>query len=237
MIIYGKQLFYHYLNQHPKKIKEIYLAKELDKKSFSQLLKLGLKINKLDPIKAQAMAHGGNHQGFLALVDDFVYTPFAQVKKAQFLAVLYELSDVGNIGSIARTAKALGVDALVVVAKSLAIEGVLRASSAAALDLPICLMADGKSLINELAHAGFLTLASDALGEEYFGEDSQSQSIQSKEPKYALFLGSEAQGLPGAIKRAAHKRIGIKMQGFDSLNVGVAFAILSDRIKRPEGLK
>lgn len=64
MIIYGKQIVLYVLENHPKLVEEVFLSKEIDNKLFSKFLKLGKKIHRLDNQKAQALAKGGNHQGF-----------------------------------------------------------------------------------------------------------------------------------------------------------------------------
>ena len=68
MIIYGKQLFFYLLNSNPKAILEVYLAKECDKKEFSQIAPLKVPIVRVEERKAQALARGGNHQGYIAKI-------------------------------------------------------------------------------------------------------------------------------------------------------------------------
>jgi 23S rRNA (guanosine2251-2'-O)-methyltransferase len=43
MFIYGKQIFWHLVQNHPSIIEEVYLAKEIDKKEFSKVVSLGKK--------------------------------------------------------------------------------------------------------------------------------------------------------------------------------------------------
>ena len=155
MIIYGKQLFLHILEKHKEKIEKIYLAKECDKQIFSKIARSNVKIERVDPKKAQALAHGGNHQGFLAEISDFEFCDIKSVKNANFLAVLYGLSDVGNIGAIVRSAYALGADGIILVGKSFNIEGILRTSSGAALEINIAKCENGLDLLNELKQVGF----------------------------------------------------------------------------------
>lgn len=221
MIIFGKQLVFHVLKNHPSQIKTLYLAKDIDKGVFSQLAKSGKKIEKLDFKKAQALAHGGNHQGFLALVDDFKFYDFADLKSFNRLVMLYGISDVGNIGSIVRSAYALCADAIIIIAKNLATEGVMRTSCGAAYELPIALVKDGLSALNELKQSGFEIYAADANGSE----------ICKKSDKFVLVMGSEGDGIPKKALAKCDKIVGIKMRdNWDSLNVGVAFGILFDRM-------
>ena len=223
MIIYGKQLFLHILNKRPQILEEIYLSKECDKKLFSKICGTGKKIIRVDNQKAQSMAHGGNHQGFLASVCEFEFSDFSELKKLNFIAVLYGISDVGNIGAIARSAYALGCEGLVVVTKSVNMQGVLRSSSGAAYEIPIAIFEDGLSLLNELKQCGFRLYATASNGKNI------------KEMKFAgkraLVMGSEGEGIPQKALAKCDECVGIKLKdGWDSLNVSAAFAIICDRM-------
>lgn len=225
MIIYGKQLFLHLLKHHKDKLEEIYLAKEVQKDIFNQIAKVGLKIQKVDNQKAQALARGGNHQGFLAKVKDYEFATLNEIKKSDYLVILYGLSDVGNIGAITRTAYALGAGGIVIVVKNenLAMQGVVRASSGAAYELPIALCSDGLSLINELKQVGFKIYAANAGG--------KSAKEFKFESKNALIMGSEGEGIPNKVLQKCDDILGVNMRkDWDSLNVSVAFGILFDRI-------
>lgn len=223
MIIYGKQLFLHILDVHKQNFKEIYLAKEIDKSLFAKISRLSVKILKIDNKKAQALAHGGNHQGFLAKVDEFEFCEIADLKEAKFLVILWNLSDIGNIGAIVRSAYALGTDAICVVSKNLQIEGVIRASSGAAYEIKIARIDNGAGLINELKQIGFQIFAA-----TMDGEDIKTAKIGAKT---ALILGSEGEGIPQKIVTKCDHSVSIKMKhGWDSLNVSAAFAIICDRM-------
>ena len=223
MIIYGKQLFLHILNKRPQILEEIYLSKECDKKLFSKICGTGKKIIRVDNQKAQSLARGGNHQGFLANVSEFEFSDIAELKKLNFIAILYGISDVGNIGAIARSAYALGCEGFVIVAKSINMQGVLRSSSGAAYEIPIAIFEDGLSLLNELKQFSFKIYATASNGKNV------------KEMKFAgkraLVMGSEGEGIPQKALVKCDECIGIKLkEGWDSLNVSAAFAIICDRM-------
>lgn len=223
MIVFGKQVFFYILARHKHLIKEIYLAKEVDKQSFAIIAKSGFKVKKLDFKAAQALARGGNHQGFLLDIKDFEFSPFDELKQDEFIVLLYGISDVGNIGAIARTAYALGANSLIIVAKSVMMEGVVRASSGAALDMKICLCQDIFAALNELKQLGFGLYAS--------AKGGKSPSELNFKGKKLLIMGSEGFGLPQKIIAKCDECVGIKMKNdFDSLNVSAAFAILCDRM-------
>ncbi len=225
MIIYGKQLFLHLLNKKPQSIEEIYLAKECDKKLFSQMRSLKVDIKKLDFKKAQALAKGGNHQGFFAKIKPLEFVNLYTLKDAKFLLMLYGLSDVGNIGAICRSAYIFGADGLIIAGlKSINLEGILRTSSGAALELPICFCQDGLSAINELKQSNFCIYASDMSGTDI-------REVDKKEEKKVLIVGSEGFGIPQKALSKCDKKIKINMvRDFNSLNVSAASAILCDRI-------
>lgn len=224
MIVYGKQIFFYIAQNHPELIEEIYLAKELDKKLFSKVNKLDKKIIKLDKMKAQSLARGGNHQGFLLKIKYIEYADIKDLKKEDFLLVLVGLTDVGNIGAIIRSAYALGVRGVVISGTKINLEGIVRSSAGALLDMPVALFSDTATLVNELKQQGFETYAADMSGEDV-------RDVRFAEKK-VLLLGSEGEGIPNRILKACDKKIKIAMEReFDSLNVSAAAAILCDRMR------
>ena len=224
MIIYGKQLFLHLLEHYPSKIKTVFLSKKCETKLFSRIAKTTKNICSVDERKAQSLAHGGNHQGFIAEIEDIELTPFSTVKHGSFLVVLDEVTDVGNIGAIIRSAYAFGADGLIISGiKSLNLEAVIRTSSAAAFELPIALCPSTKDMLNELKQMGFTLYGAD-MG----GVDVKDVTFA---PKKVLVMGSEGKGISPKVKERLDTIISIKMaRAFDSLNVSAAAAVLCDRI-------
>lgn len=230
MIIFGKQLFLHTLKHYKNKIIRLMLAKEVDKEIFNLINKAGIKIERVDAKKAQALARGGNHQGFLAEVSEYEFCELKTLKNAKSLVVLSKISDVGNIGSIVRSCVCLGADGLIIInnLSQSAISGIMRASSAAAYELDIAQTNDELSLLNELKMAGFALFAADMNGVDI----KEFIKNNEKPKKFALIMGSEGAGLSKKTLNKCDKTLAIKMQnGFESLNVAVACALIFDRIK------
>ncbi len=225
MIVYGKRIFAYLLERHIDKIECVYVLKDLDPKVFGTLKKRGIRVVRIDNKKAQALAHGGNHQGVLIEIEDFRFADFADLKESDFLVLLHGITDVGNIGSIVRTAYALGADGIVVTGlKSLEMSGVVRRSSGAALDMPIALKWNLLECIKELQDRGVTVYAADM-----DGEDLRRERFASKR---ALVLGSEGEGIPRKALERSDKRLKIVMErDFDSLNVAAAAAIFIDRMR------
>jgi len=225
MIVYGKQVFLYILERHPELIQRVYVTKPLEKELFGRLRRAGIEVVTIDNKKAQSLSRGGNHQGVLLEIEEFRFTPFAQIKESSFLVVLHGVTDVGNIGSIVRTAYALGVDGVVISGlKQLKMSGVIRRSSGAALDMPIALKENIFDLIKELQDVGM-----HVYGADMGGEDVRSAQVA---PRRAIVLGSEGEGIPKKALQKCDKTLKITMERpFDSLNVAAAAAIFIDRMR------
>ncbi len=225
MVVYGKQIFLYVLEKYPQMIQKVYLSKDIDKKLFSQISKLNKEIIKLNNKKAQALAKGGNHQGFFLDIEYFKYTSLEDMKRSKFLLVLSGVTDVGNIGAIIRSAYALGVDGVILSGiKTINTSAIMRTSSGALLDMPLAIFPDTLTLLNELKQIKFFIYSADMSG-----DDVREVSFDQKK---VLLLGSEGDGLSKKILAKSDRKISIKMaRDFDSLNVSVAFAILCDRMR------
>lgn len=225
MLIYGKQPVYYAIEHHRDRIKTLYLAKELDKKEYSHLMKMGFEIKRIPEKGAQSMVKGGNHQGFIAEISQLV--PYASpfLKSCDFVVVLSSITDMGNMGSLIRSAYALGVDALVICGiREPNLEAVIRTSTGAALDLPLVVVHNIHDVMHELKQTGFTLY-----GAMMDGADVRSVEFA---PKKALILGNEAEGLSGRVQKGLNQGISIPMaHNFDSLNVAVAGAILMERMR------
>lgn len=227
MIVYGKQIVHSMIEKYPKRIKNIYLTKELDKKEFKRFMDVGVKIIRLDNKKAQGMARGGNHQGYLLEIDSFEFIDFHYLKKEKFIVVLDGLTDVGNIGAIVRTSYALGVDGIIICGlKNIDMAPIVRTSAGAALEIPIAHAMNSADIANELKQVDFVLAGADANGYDI-------KTIESnKSQKVALFLGSEGFGLSKKVQKQLDVKLSIVMENdFDSLNVSVAAGILIHALK------
>lgn len=225
MLIYGKQPVYYAIERHRDRIKTLFLAKEVDKKEYSLLMKMGFEIKRIPEKAAQSMVKGGNHQGFIAEISQVV--PYASpfLKKCDFIVVLSSITDMGNIGSLIRSAYALGVQALVISGiKEPNLEAMIRTSSGAALDMPLVIVHNIHDVLHELKQSGF-----QVYGAVMDGVDVREATFAAKR---VLVLGNEGEGLSGRVQKSLDVGISIPMaHDFDSLNVGVAGAILMERMR------
>ncbi len=227
MIIYGKQVVLYVLERHSELIEEVMLSKDIDTKLFNKFTRLNKKITKLDNKKAQALAKGGNHQGFFLRLKQFIACSLKEIKESCFIVVLDGLTDMGNIGAICRTAYSLGVDAIIATnVKQLNYEGIARTSSGALLDIPFCHVPNILDVANELKQNKFKLFGADIKGDDL-------KEFKNKNEKTALVLGNEAEGISNKMQKKLDQKLSIKMfNNFDSLNVSVACGILIYNLKK-----
>jgi len=225
MLIYAKQPIYYLIDNYPQKIKTLYLARELDKKEYSRLMKMDFVIKRIPNEAAVKMSKNANHQGFLAEVEDYTPQNYKDFFDKDFILILAGLTDVGNIGAIIRSAYALGVDAVVACGiKKLNVEPLLRTSTGALFDMPFAVEHNIHNVLNDLKMSGFTSYGAD-MG----GVDIRQTAIVKKR---VLVLGSEGEGLTSRVSSKLDKIVSIQMaHDFDSLNVSVAGAILMDRMR------
>jgi 23S rRNA (guanosine2251-2'-O)-methyltransferase len=225
MLIYAKQPIYYIIQNHPQKIKTLYLAKELEKKEYSRLMKLGFDIKRIPNEAAVKMSKNANHQGFLAEIDEFELSDYKDFFDKEFILILSNLTDIGNIGALVRSAYALGVGGIIVCGiKRLALEGVIRTSTGALFDIPLAIEHNIHNVLNDFKISGFTSY-----GADMSGKDIRETNITQKR---VLVMGNEGNGLSSRVLSKLDKTVSIKMlHKFDSLNVSVAGAILMDRMR------
>ncbi|MBT5934144.1 23S rRNA (guanosine(2251)-2'-O)-methyltransferase RlmB [Sulfurimonas sp.] len=225
MLIYAKQPINYLINKYPNKIKTLYLAKELEKKEYSRLMKMGFEVKRVPNEAAQKMCKNANHQGYLAEVDDYELQPYNFFFEKKFILVLSGVTDVGNIGAIVRSAYALGVDAIVACGlKQLPLETILRTSTGTLYDMPFAIQNNIHDVLNDFKMSDFTIY-----GADMNGMDVRETRIDRKK---VLVLGSEGEGLTARVLSKLDCAVSIPMANeFDSLNVSVAAGILMDRMR------
>ncbi len=217
MIVYGKRVVEYIIKKHPEIVKKILIAKKLNKEEKKELKNFEVRF--IDNKLAQKLSKNGNHQGFFAEIE---FEPKEWDIVGDKILVLDNVTDMGNIGAITRTAYALGIDLLIITGiKELKWDRVIRTSAGAALDMKIVVFQNILELINILKTKGYLIA----------GADLGGKCRPSRKNKIALIMGSEGEGLNKRVKEKLDETITIEMKReFDSLNVSVAAGILIDRI-------
>ena len=154
-------------------------------------------------------------QGILAVLDEFHFPISASF---DFVLIPDQIRDPGNLGTLLRSAAAVGVQAVLIPPETTDAFApkVLRAGMGAHFHLPILAM-DWDEI--ERQTRGLVILIA--------GMDGRSCWETDFRQPIALIIGNEAEGASESAGRMADGRIKIPMQGtVESLNAGVAGSIL-----------
>jgi tRNA G18 (ribose-2'-O)-methylase SpoU len=141
---------------------------------------------------------------------------------AHRIAVLEGLNDPENLGAIARSARALGVDALVLDPTCMDpyARRTVRVSMGEVLMLPVARPQPWRDVYDQLRRAGFETWA---LTPDPTADDLWTLRVPSR---LALILGAEGAGLDDRSLTMATRRVRVPIAaGVDSLNVAAAAAV------------
>jgi TrmH family RNA methyltransferase len=166
-------------------------------------------------------------QGLLA-VCDFVDVPLASItgtSQPQLVALLANVRDPGNAGTVLRTADAAGADAVVFADASVdPYNGkCVRASAGSLFHLPVVATAGLGEAIATLRQAGLRIVAADGRA----GRSLDDPAVQARlaEPTAWMF-GNEAWGLPPELVALADEPVAVPIYGrAESLNLAAAAAV------------
>jgi 23S rRNA (guanosine2251-2'-O)-methyltransferase len=180
-----------------------------------------------------------NHQGVVAFVSEVSYQLIEQLipmiferGEDPFILVLDRITDVRNLGAIARSAEASGVHALLVPTRGSAIinADAVKTSAGALNTLAVCRAENLKKTLSFLKDSG-LQIA--AVSEKSARDIWDHQLIG----PIALLLGSEEDGISEAYLKLADARLRIPMTGrTESLNVSVAAGVACFEVLRQRKL-
>jgi TrmH family RNA methyltransferase len=166
----------------------------------------------------EQLAETKTPSGVFALVED-PCRPLAEAKLPARALVLVAagVADPGNLGTLIRTAAALGATAVVAAEETVEPTNpkVVRATAGALFRVPV--LAGGTAALRDL---GFRIVVADARGEPL-------ASLRARPPRLALVVGNEPRGVDDRVRKLADGTVGIPLDGgVESLNVAVAAGIL-----------
>ncbi|TKC14255.1 23S rRNA (guanosine(2251)-2'-O)-methyltransferase RlmB [Robertmurraya kyonggiensis] len=177
----------------------------------------------------------GNHQGVVAQVAAYQYAElddlFAAAEKkneAPFFILLDEIEDPHNLGSVMRTADAVGAHGIII-PKRRAVgltATVAKASTGAIEYIPVVRVTNMAQTIDKLKERGVWIAGTDAKGKEDFRQFDGTMPL-------GLVIGSEGKGMGRLIRDKCDFLISLPMKGkVTSLNASVAAALLMYEVFR-----
>ena len=191
------------------------------------------------PIEKMNRVTRKNHQGIIAYVSNVEYQQLEQVLplvyengETPLILILDRITDIRNIGAIARSAECTGVHAIVVPAQNSARinADAVKSSAGAILRVPIVRSFNLKDSIKFLKDSGLQIYAASEKASAIYDE------VDYTTPS-AVIMGSEEDGVSGEYIKLCDETVKIPMIGETaSLNVSVAagvmlFEVLNQRRK------
>lgn len=169
-----------------------------------------------------------NHQGVVCFVSPVFYNKIENIVqqvfeegRTPFILVLDRITDVRNLGGIARSAECAGVDAIVIPSRGAAqvTPDAIRTSSGALQHIPVCREENLKDTIKYLKDSGLDIIACTEKATKNMYE------VNLKNP-LALIMGSEEDGISDEYLKICTEKMKIPMIGkLASLNVSIASGV------------
>jgi len=170
-----------------------------------------------------------NHQGVVAFISPIIYQKVEDIIPQIFekgevplILVLDGITDVRNMGAIARTAECAGVHAIVIQAKGSAQinPDAIKTSAGALYKIPVCRHDNFMQTVRFLQESGLqLVCCTEKTKENIYTPDYTSPT--------AIIMGSEEDGIRNEIIRIADHLAKIPMFGeIESLNVSVSSGVI-----------
>jgi 23S rRNA (guanosine2251-2'-O)-methyltransferase len=215
-----------------KPLDRIYLFQKIQHDIFGRIRQLashhGVPVN-LVPLEKLNSFNISEHSGCVAVISKVVYQDLQQViswvverGEAPLLLILDGITDIRNIGGIARTAFCTGVHAIIIPDKGVGAlnEDAILTSAGALEKLTVCRVSSLMKAVDTLHLNGIKVYASEMKAEP------RLDKIDWKEPA-AIVMGSEDKGIHSALKKICDLSFSIPMKGaFESLNVSVATGMI-----------
>ena len=181
------------------------------------------------PIEKLASLTRANHQGVVAFAGLVAYLDLQQVidhtvgsGKVPLFVMLDGVTDVRNIGAIARSALCCGAQALIIPDKGTGAlnEEAMKSSAGALEQIQVCRVDSLLKAVDTLHLNGIRVFTSEMKAPKRVFELSLADPC-------CIVMGSEDKGVQPYIRKAADEHFTIPMAGeFDSFNVSVAAGII-----------
>ncbi|WP_455100001.1 23S rRNA (guanosine(2251)-2'-O)-methyltransferase RlmB [Peptostreptococcus stomatis] len=191
-------------------------------------------IQEVDRHKLDQMSESHAHQGVIAITSDYRYYDLDEILEIPkergedpFFIILDGITDPHNLGSIIRTADAVGAHAVIIPKRrSVQITPIVAKASAGAVEyLPVCKVTNIVNTIKTLKENGLWIAAVDMDGQTFYQQNLGGP--------LGLVVGSEGEGISRLVKQNCDFTVSMPMSGnVTSLNASVAGGILLYEVYR-----
>lgn len=215
-----------------KQLERIYMQSTIHGEVIDEIKSLAEKnlvpINKV-PVEKLNSFNISNHEGCVAIISKIQYQDLQNVisfivekGEVPFFLILDGITDIRNIGAIARSAFCFGVNAIIIPDKGVGAlnEDAILTSAGALEKIAVCRVNSLMKTVDELHLNGIKVFASEMTATKKLYE------LELKDP-CAVVMGGEEHGVYPALKKICDEQFQIPMTGdFESLNVSVATGII-----------
>ena len=215
-----------------KSLDRIYLQNNLNGPWVEEIRSLASKhkipVNKV-PIEKINGFNISDHDGIVALIARVQYYDLQEiisfvVEKGEppLFVILDGITDIRNIGGIARTAYCCGVNAIIIPDKGVGMlnEDAILTSAGALEKIPVCRVNSLMKAVDELHLNGIKVFATEMTAEKNVFDCHFNEPC-------AIIMGNEEKGIYPALMKLCDEKFKIPMVGnFESLNVSVATGII-----------
>lgn len=204
-------------------------AKEGSIKKITAMAKeKNIVIQYVDKKKLDEISESHSHQGVIAMVSEHKYYELDELIKIPkqkgedpFFIILDEITDPHNLGSIIRTADAVGAHGVIIPKRrSVHVTPVVAKASAGAVEyVPVCKVTNIVNTIKLLKEEGLWIAAADMDGSDFYKQNLKGP--------IGIVIGSEGFGISRLVKENCDFTVKLPMVGnVTSLNASVAGGIL-----------
>lgn len=225
-----------------KALDRIYLDNQLRGSEQAAIKKLaaqfGVPVNYVPAQKLQSF-NVGNHGGCIAQIARVQYKNLQDiisfvVEKGEvpLLLILDGITDIRNIGGIARTAWCCGVHAIIIPDRGVGAlnDDAILTSAGALEEIPVCRVNSLMKAVDELHMNGIKVFASEMTASKCIYDCDFTVPA-------AIVMGSEEKGVYPALLKVCDENISIPMKNnFESLNVSVATGMILYEVMKQRDL-
>lgn len=235
-LIFGRKPVLEALEAHTA-ITKIYLEKGEKKGSILKIegkaRAMGVRLEAVDA-RELAVLTEENHQGVVAVVDDYRYADLdALIEEMKnrdnaMLVLLDSIEDPHNLGAIVRTAECAGAVGVVIPKHRAALvtDTVTKVSAGATEYLPIAKVTNLADAIDKLKHENIWVYG-------LAGEADGTITETDFRGKVAVVIGNEGRGIRKGVREACDALVSIPLRGkIESLNASAAAAVVLYEIVR-----
>ncbi|HWI66389.1 MAG TPA: 23S rRNA (guanosine(2251)-2'-O)-methyltransferase RlmB [Symbiobacteriaceae bacterium] len=222
-----------------REINKLLVAKGAREGSILQVIGVareqGVIIQEVDRARLDTLAPGRNHQGVIAMVAAHTYAEVddifaaAQAKgEDPLILVLDGIEDPQNLGSLLRTADAVGAHGIIIPERRAAglTETVAKVSAGAVEYVPVARVVNISRTIEELKERGVWVVGTHQDAKELYHQARLTGPL-------AVVIGGEGKGIGRLVSEKCDFMVRLPMLGHvTSLNAAVAGAILVYEIRR-----